>query len=289
MGAPSGATTSAKLVRELGSRAQKAFVAGDFERALADYSALEPLLETWKGRERETAIARFNLARCLDELNRGAEAITAYERSLKQGLSDTIIAQVKTRIATLEKTALGTLEVRCDALDAVVTVAGVKRSGACNEYWRKLKPGTYQVVARGLYGDVAEGQVSVLAGRSVVLDLTGAISTGNPRRPLAWGLTAGAGALLAGGLVFNVLARSDADDAESFESRGQNASGADRGRFGRQANEAIDAAETNATTSYLLLGAGIAVGAGAIWAWMNDGQVVATQVSPTGALVEVRF
>jgi hypothetical protein len=75
-------------------------------------------------------------------------------------------------------------------------------------------------------------------------------------------------ALIAGG-VFNVLAREDVRDGDAALDRQRIAPTAEKYDAAVRATaDAYDRAGERALTSYVLFGAGAALGAGALWAWL---------------------
>lgn len=287
------------VVRTKGAQAAAAFKAGDFEQALTLYRAVEPLMATLKGRETELATLRFNIARCYDELKRPVEAVAAYRRAL-EGLEDAALrARIEARVATLEAESLGTIEVRCDAPGAVVLLLGHGPAGDCGDRFERLPPGPYTVEGRGVTGRLDQRVVRVGPGEVVTvrLELAAVVETtpsppAAPDRTLAIALTAGAGALLVGGVTFNLLARGAVDDGDTAYARYRAATDAAAEAAARQdAMDADDRAGRDAVISYALFGTGVAVAAGAVWAWLADDapSAVTPAVVPGGVGLGGRF
>lgn len=288
------------VVRSKGAQAAAAFKAGDFEQALILYQAVEPLMATMQGREAELATLRFNIARCYDELKRPVEAVAAYRRAL-EGLEDAALAaRIEARVATLEAQSLGTVEVRCDAPGAVVTLLGHGPPGDCGDRFERLAPGPYTVEGRGVTGRLDQRVVRVGPGDVVTvrLDLAAPVEPPPPPPPpapdrtLAIALTAGAGALLVGGVTFNLLARGAVEEGDTAYARYRRATDEVTAAAARQdAMDADDRAGRDAVISYALFGAGVALAGGAVWAWLDDDapSAVTPAIVPGGVGLSGRF
>ncbi|MCB9534677.1 MAG: tetratricopeptide repeat protein [Myxococcales bacterium] len=288
------------VVRTKGAQAAAAFKAGDFAEALTLYQAVEPLMATMEGREAELATLRFNIARCYDELKRPVEAVAAYRRAL-EGLEDAaLVARIEARVATLEAESLGIIEVRCAAPGAVVTLIGQGPPGDCGDRFERLAPGPYTVEGRGPSGRLDQRVVRVGPGEVVTvrLELAAPVETPPPAPPaapdrtLAIALTAGAGALLVGGVTFNLLARGAVEDGDAAYARYRRATDDVAAAAARQdAADADDRAGRDAAISYALFGTGAALAAGAVWAWLDDDapSTVTPAVVPGGVGLNGRF
>jgi hypothetical protein len=101
---------------------------------------------------------------------------------------------------------------------------------------------------------------------------------------------AAAGTLVLGG-VLNGMARSSAADGEAATDAQRAA--VDQAEYDvakRQADDAYSAASTQALSSYLVLGAGLALGGYAAWRWFGpDGSSVAVMPGPGSLSVQARW
>lgn len=235
----------AAVIREEGQRAQSAFIDKDYATAVTLYERIEPLLATLPERDKELAIVRFNLARSYDELDRPVEAIDAYKKALTGPLGAELTTRVRERIGILEAQALGNLTVTCAVPEARVELIGHPERGPCGHRFDRLAPGPY-VVAITVGDRRTTHPAEVTAGNTARVEPFTAAASGATDRTFAWILTGTAAAALAGGVVFNVLARSDADDGDAaFAAWHLDMSPANRQR----ALDADDAALTKATIS----------------------------------------
>ncbi|MCA9539749.1 MAG: hypothetical protein KC620_12720, partial [Myxococcales bacterium] len=106
-----------------------------------------------------------------------------------------------------------------------------------------------------------------------------------PSHALAWTLTGGALALAAGGTALVALSLQDEAQADRAYNHYQAAETAEEAeRFAAEVRDAEDAAIPKNVGGLTLLGAGVALGALAVWAWTRDpGDEVALHVGPAVA------
>jgi hypothetical protein len=277
--------TKAAVIRDEGQKAQAAFVAGDYATAARLYESIEPLLATLPARERELAIVRFNLGRSYDELGRRIDAIRAYRASVAGPLDEAMRGPIRARLALIEAEALGALEVRCAVAGARVELVGHPGGGGCGHRFEALTPGPYVVAVQTRGGKRVTVPAEVVAGRSESVAAFGAVEAAGVEadRTFAWVLSGAAVASLGAGVVFNVLARGDREDADAAFAAWQ----ADRTPANRRRTlDADEATQRNATLSYTLLGVGAAIGLAAAWVWIDgsDDAVALTPLVTPGAV-----
>jgi hypothetical protein len=141
------------------------FKSGDYQGALGELKAVDEV--------QELGGVRFNIARCLEELDRPAEAIKAFERYLKtpDGTPTAAVQQkrAKEAIARLEPLVFGSASVRCTPEGVQLRIVGVTESAiACGSYPR-VEAGTYQVIATLAGYKQATAELTVAAGEQVEL------------------------------------------------------------------------------------------------------------------------
>lgn len=138
------------------------FKTGDFEGSLAELRRAQGL--------EDLAVVRFNIARCLEELGRAEEALTAFEFYL-QAQDSTENAGVnqqraKDAIARHEGALFGTLEIACQPEGAQLKIPPVAPAPVpCPFSSARVKPGTYQVTASRPGGLEISSTVKVEAGK----------------------------------------------------------------------------------------------------------------------------
>ncbi len=135
------------------------FKAGDYAAALAEFQRADPRGDEYGDR----AGIRFNIARCLEELGRFEEAAEHFERYLRLPDDEDSHQAARERIANLERTALGTVTVECDA-DARVTLQGSRPATPCPVVWRRVAAGRRTVSGWSSDGIAASTEVDVPAG-----------------------------------------------------------------------------------------------------------------------------
>lgn len=277
------------VIRDKGAAANAAFSKGDFASAAELYAAVEALLKTVEGRDKELAIVRFNLGRCYDELGRSVEALDAYRRSLEGPLDGSFTGPIRDRVRELESEALGRITVTCDVPEATVEVVGMDARGACGHTFLGVTPGPHVVVARRPDGRTQQAPAEVVAGATIEVRVLAAEPSGSVD-VLAWSLTGGAVLVLGGGVVLNLAARDARDQADRLDALYQ-ANGDDATRAAR--DEEDENTRTYGTASYVLLGVGAGLAAGAAWAWLSgsddDGMAMMPWVGPDGLGVVGRF
>lgn len=143
------------------------FQAGDFGGALAEFRRAEGLVED----PRHAAALRYNIARCLEELGRHAEAVAAFERYLEAPDDAQTRRKAEEKLRALTGRVFGGLEVTCEPDDARVQLAGHDPTPrACPAAWKRLAPGAYAVTVDAGAGP-GETTVDIVAGRTTSLAL----------------------------------------------------------------------------------------------------------------------
>ena len=141
--APPTATPSGTGQAEV-DRAAERFRARDFEGALAALIAAAPAAEARQ--DPALATLRFNIARCLEELGRGPEAIEAYEAYLRLPDDGHRKERAWAAIRALEPRSFAALHVSCAPAGARVELAGVTTGPeGCPLDRTRLAPGTYEL------------------------------------------------------------------------------------------------------------------------------------------------
>lgn len=278
------------VIRDQGAAANAAFSKGDFATAAKLYEAVEKLLETVEGRDRELAIVRFNLGRCYDELGQKVDALEAYRRSLEGPLSDQLAGPIRERVRELENDALGRILVRCDVPEATVEVVGRDGREACGHTFIGIAPGPHVVLARGPDGREQRAPAEVVAGTTVEVRVLAPDPDG-PINVLAWSLTGGAVLVLAGGVAFNLAARDSVSRGNEYDRLSE---GGTAQNFVDARDDSYELARTYRAASYVSFGVGAALAAGATWAWIaggddEDGMALTPWIGPDGLGLVGRF
>jgi len=125
-------------------RAVEHFKAQRFEDALSALRRADSLVVV--------PVARFNIARCLEELGRADEAVAAFERYLAEPDSTPGASERARRsreaVARLEATSLGVVEITCSLAQAHAALMGpTPREGPCPMRASRVRPGSYRVTA----------------------------------------------------------------------------------------------------------------------------------------------
>lgn len=145
------------------------FGANDYAGALAEFQRAEPLAPSGKGR----AAVRYNIARCLEELGRTEEAVTAFELYLEAPDDAGTARAARRKVRSLERKLFGGLTVRCAGSASV----GDLEPQDCPATWTRLRAGDYEVSVRAA-GFEGRRPVSVAAGKTQTLevDLPGGVA-----------------------------------------------------------------------------------------------------------------
>ncbi len=280
------------VIREQGAAANTAFSQGDFATAAQLYEAVEKLLQTVEGRDKELAIVRFNLGRCYDELGQKVDALEAYRRSLTGPLAAQLADPIRERVRELESAALGRILVLCDVQGATVALVGGDEQAGCNHTFTGVAPGPHVILARSPDGREQRAPAEVVKGATVEVR----VLTPEPEGPvnvLAWSLTGGAALSFAGWLGLYLGAEAAVEDGVRFGNLATRDDGTFDQKFLDAQKESYDQAETLATASYVALGLGVALAAGATWAWLaDDGDpslAVTPWIGPDGLGIVGRF
>ncbi|MCA9540105.1 MAG: tetratricopeptide repeat protein, partial [Myxococcales bacterium] len=266
------------------------FKAQDYEGALKELQRAEPLLD---GSDTQPLV-RFNIARCLEELGRPADAVRAYQRylALSEG-ADKRRDRAREAIALLEPRAIGRLAIDCAQPGTVVRLPTVDQTAHdCPYKDDHILAGAYEIVAsRPGYRDerrsvtVAAGEDSkvrfVLAVADADVPEPETVKAGTTTRStlLPWAVVGAGASVLAVGGVFNALAAGTRDEV-------LNAPPSDE----RDADfDSFETQRTAAVASYIggaaLLGVGIYL---VVDAYSDHGAATG-RVVPTGDGVMVRF
>jgi hypothetical protein len=219
--APSAAATSAQTSVD---RASDLFRARDFAGALEALRSAETAAAA--ANDPALATIRFNIARCLEELDRGPEALAAFEAYLALPDEPHRKERAWTAARALETRHFGALVVACRPGIARVEVGGVTAQPApCPFEQRRLAPGPYTVTVRALGHRPETRVIQVAAGAPTPADfsLVEDASTVPPSGPGPWPWVAmGAGLAAAGAGAWLTLAAIDArDDAERLPPGGK--------------------------------------------------------------------
>ena len=179
------------------------FKAGDYEGALGELRRAESLSDL--------AVVRFNIARCLEELHKPADAAAAYRKYLS--LNDpTDGALERTRRANDAIAKLtgnpGGLEVPCPKGATVVVVGLTDFATSCPYRAEHVTPGTYEVQVSVKGRPVSITRVDVESGQTAVANLAAPSAPGVPVAPVVpvapGAATVVVGGAAPGGMTVNV-------------------------------------------------------------------------------------
>lgn len=259
-------STAAKKAQTYLNLAGELFDAQDYQGALAELRRAAPLAD----RDPALPIIRYNIARCLQKLERWADAVAAYESYLQLRDTDRRQAKARRAIQALEPRAFGGLEVDCMPAGAQINVVGVpEHAKSCPWRDRRLRPRRYAIHV-SLDGYVSETRsINVVAGHNQTLtvslppkrpssppptaepmaaiQITSAAATEpltSSRGTLGWvSLAAGAACFGVGG-IFHALAADVRDEIETSDAA--------------QAERKRSDFETRRTSAYVGYGLGVA-------------------------------
>lgn len=219
---------------------------------------------------------RFNIARCLEELGRPAEALAAYEAYLKLPDESHRKARAWKAAKALEDRVYGRLDVACDPPGARAALAERPDGpSSCPLRLDRLAPGTYHVTVSHPGHVDAERSVDVVAGQTATLAMKLAAAApatptptilapvpgAQPRRartnPWPW-VTVGVGVLaVAGGGLATAAAMDTRDTAEGLPP-------------GTERDDEVASFETTRAVSYTAYGVGAAALVGGLVWWLVD-------------------
>ncbi len=209
------------------------FKSRDFAGALDALRKAEPLLTG----DPSQGVARFNIARCLEELGRPVEAAAAYDLYLTQPDEARRQARAREALARLTTTSVGTLAIRCTPIETRIRV-GDSAERACPAEVR-MAAGPAVVHASALGHLPRDFQAAVVGGRRTDLDVSlsptpaevvaaappsesstiavtepvAAAPEPAPSRGVPYSLLGAGAASIGAGVVFHVLASSKRDEA----------------------------------------------------------------------------
>lgn len=277
------------------NQASQLYLQADYEGALAALRKAEPLAEA--ARDPGLPGIRFNIARCLEQLERWPEALSAYQAYNKLPDEPHRKERAWEAVQALKRKVYGILSVTCFPQGAQVRVEGPAMqtlSGVCPYRNEEAAPGDYTViVTHPGYLDARQG-ATVAAGLGANVEVTlerdpaaappvASAAVEAPVRPLSilpW-VAVGVGAATAGvGVYFTTAALSDRDDAESLPP-------------GEDCDDAVSGFESNRTLSYIMYGVGGALAAAGVTMVVlqsvGDSDEASVQVTPTPNGLLVRF
>ena len=292
-----GQTTEAdeaELVAEaqrLVDEASRHYSAGRFERALEALRKAEPLAE--EAEDPALPSIRFNIARCLEKLDRPELALEAYQRY--DQLPDAPHRKRKAfeAMRKLEGRVYGVLSVSCAPSGAVVRVDGLTGgSRPCPWQSARVEPGAYEVEVRapGHETEIRSVRIRAGAAENVQVSLRPTPSASpNPqlveasrapsKSPSPWPFIGlGSGAAVAGvGGIFTALAMDARNDAE-------------RQPPGSRQDDAVSSFDTHRTVSYILYGVGGALAAAGLVLFFvphgqDDPEAARVEAHPAGLSV----
>lgn len=155
----------ARLYVELGI---KHFVAGEHAKALDAFRNAEPQAEALG----DPAGLRYNIARCLEELGRDAEAHAAFERYLLLPDRPDQQEAAREKMDALARRLWGRLNIDCDVPGVRLSAPGLTPTEAdCPQRWLRVPPGAYTVEGVSPDGVVGQTTVSVEAGVALAATL----------------------------------------------------------------------------------------------------------------------
>ena len=145
------------------NRATQAFRAADYARALTAFEEAVSIVERGQGDTKMLPVLKFNLARCLEELSRPAEAIVAFERYLALPDTEASRKRANERIVNLELRNFARLFVECAPAEGDVYIDG-RLVGRCNADLARLKPGATEVRAQQTDGRTVSAKLTLRPG-----------------------------------------------------------------------------------------------------------------------------
>lgn len=239
-------------------RASRHYTRGEFAEALEALRTAETLAE--RAEDPSLPSIRFNIARCLEKLERWDDALRAYERYNELPDASHRKQRAFEAIRALEGKVYATLAIACDPSGSTVEISGITE-GTPSCPWRstRIPPGAYAVkVSHPGYLPTTE-LIDLEVGRPFALEVSlerdpDAVMTAataaprEPIRPWPWVALAGSAAALGVGAGFTVGALNERDAAENSQSPAEQ-------------DDAISAFETKRAISYVAYGVGGALAA----------------------------
>lgn len=265
------------------NEAAQHFRAGDHEAALKALRTAAPMAE----RSQPTALPtiRFNIARCLEELERWDEALEAYEAYNTLPDQQHRKQRAWAAVQALEKKVYGAVAVTCTPGGALVRL--VERPDdvrPCPARFEKVKAGPHTVRVEHPKAPQAEVEVTVEAGATataqVALEagvappvLTAAPVAPPPASsPWPWVVMGSGVAVVGGGAVLSFLALDARDEAEAAVP-------------GSAQDDAVDLFEQRRTLSYVAYGVGgAAVVTGIVLLFVGGDDDPQAAVAPGGPM-----
>lgn len=271
--------TLAPVVRELAGQGAEAYKRKDYEAALLAFRRAEALLTSDAFHARELANARFNIALCLDAMERTDDALVAYKAVELEHVPPDHARKATQRIEVLEAASRrATLRVQCvseaSAWVALAEIPGSVRP--CGETWTDLEPGTYNVRARSRAGEVAQRSVTLGAGEHREVELVWVAHTATPATDdagvdrIAWVFGGLGGVSLAVGAGLLLGAHQAADEGAAGLERQRNAR--DEVAWADAVGDtraAYDRSQSYETAGIVLLSTGVACAGYAAWRWLD--------------------
>lgn len=309
--------------------AQRAAAQRDIEKAVDAYKAgdVKAALERFRAADAHAADragVRYNIGRCLEELERPLEARDAYRSMLGvEGLSADMRSRAEAKIAEIESTGLARLTVTCDR-PAQVRI-GAQPARPCPVESRFVAPGQQAIVATADHGAEVRESVELKAGQARILrldipappaveasggrdyarvddpgddgyarmdDVTQVADGGSTTGPIVLSVVGGV-AVVAGGLAL-WAGQSSFDEATSAHADYRDATDPDEAeRLRGRTQTLLDDGALYANAGYgLLIGGGAALVGGLVWYVAVDGPAEPTvwlQPGPGGVAVNGRW
>lgn len=278
---------------QLEAEAKEAMRAGDCQTAADRFDAFADAIESDAARTQEQLTARFLAAVCYERLDQLEEAAEAYRAVIFGEAPPELVEKAEPRLADIEPLLPVQVSFVCEEEGVTITLAAFPdEQKGCDEAWR-LPSGDYRGAASATDGREVPLMVRVTPGipEEVVVLLpaagrnTIAEAPENPPqvirndRTVEWLLTSGAAVALGVGIAFNVVARSAVDRGDEAYGRYERARAiydeATAAAARVQVEDARDDADAAALTSYIFLGAGVALTGAALWLWLDEPEVSA--------------
>jgi tetratricopeptide (TPR) repeat protein len=279
------------------NQASQLYLQGNYEAALGALQQAAPLAEA--AADPGLPGIRFNIARCLEQLQRWPEALDAYGAYNKLPDEPHRKERAWEAVRGLKRKVYGQLAVTCFPQGAQVRVEGPDMhtdAAPCPYRNEEARPGDYTVIVTYPGYLEARRSAAVTVGSGANLEVSLARDPAAAPPPLAvlgpqspperpmnvWPWVAvGAGAAAAGvGVYFTTAALSARDDAESEPP-------------GEAQDEAVSRFERDRTLSYAMYGAGGALAAVGVALYFllddDDEDGAAAQVVPSASGLTVRF
>ncbi len=274
-----------QAAQALVNEAAQNFGAGDLAAAVKALRTAAPLAE----RSQPTAVPtiRFNIARCLEELERWDEALEAYEAYNPLPDQQHRKQRAWQAVQALEKRVYGAVAVTCTPGGALVRL--VERPDdvrPCPARFEKVKAGPHTVRVEHPSAPQAEVEVTVEAGATataqvaleaevappVLTPVTAPVAPPAPSSPWPWLLMGSGVAVAGGGVVLSFLALDARDEAEAAVP-------------GSAQDDAVDLFEQRRTLSYVAYGVGgAAVVTGIVLLFVGGDDDPQAAVAPGGPM-----